>query len=45
MNERYVVTSSRSEQVIRTNNREEADRYAAILRGAVLDREAVAVLS
>lgn len=43
MNERYTVTSRGGEAVIRTNSREEAEWYSVILRGAVLDREAVTV--
>ncbi len=41
MNERYVVTSRRGEPAVRTDELPEAERWQRILRGEVIDREAV----
>jgi hypothetical protein len=39
VNERYVATSSKGEQVIRTNNPAEAQEWARRLGGRVIDRK------
>lgn len=39
MRERFVATSARGERVIRTNDKEMAEAYAARLGGVVIDRE------
>lgn len=41
MNERYIVTTASGQPVIRTNDRTEAYRYRHVLKGLVVDREAV----
>lgn len=43
--ERYVATSARGEQVVRTNNLEEAQEWAYRLRGQVIDLQSQAVAS
>lgn len=42
MNERYIVTTRSGQPVIRTDSEREAHRYQHLLRGQVIDREAVA---
>lgn len=43
--ERFVVLSGRGEPTIRTNSQQEADYWAERLRGRVIDRAIVAVVS
>lgn len=40
MTDRYIATSPTGARIVRTNNLEEATRYADILRGEVLDLNA-----
>lgn len=41
MNERFLVTTAAGQPVIRTNSERDAHRYSHVLRGRVIDREAV----
>lgn len=43
MSERYVVTSHRGEDVIRTSSLDEAESYQTVLRGEIRDTHAEVV--